>query len=252
MPRGPAEPGLIHHALHDEHRQLDEVFEELAHAAEAGVDKRTLGEIWTRFDRKLRSHFALEEEVVFPALAHQHPDEVAALRAEHDHIRATLDALDIAVDLRFIRSREVTELVDLLRAHAATEDARLYTWAEVEIAQADRSRLLRRLGDPWLNSDHLALQAHLAQREASEPSVARSTVHEEASALAVIRDTLRVRIHLGQLDARDEWDRLEDRWRVFIQHDVNPKLTELTTDFESFAQGVLQDIRRTYQKLLDR
>ena len=252
MPRGPAEPGPIHRALYNEHEQLDEVFEELANAAEAGVDKRTLREIWTRFETKLRSHFAVEEEVLFPTLAHQHPDEVAELRAAHDHIRARLDALDVAVDLHFLRSREVTELVDLLRAHATTEDARLYAWAEIEIVQADRTRLLQRLGDPWLNSDHLALQAHLAQREAAEPSVARSTVHQEASALATLRDTLRVRIHLGQLDAKDEWDRLEERWRTFIQHDVNPKLAELTTDFETFAQGVLQDIRRAYQQLLDR
>lgn len=252
MPSATSARSPIRRALHDEHRQLDERFEELVNAAEAGVDKRTLGQIWSHFDTEVRAHFALEEELVFPQLAIVHADAVREIRAEHDAIRARLDALDVAVDLHFVRSHEVTELVERLRAHAANEDAHLYRWAETEPALADRELLLQRLRDQTRITDELGLQAHLAQLEASEPSIHEPGVHEEASALATMRDTLRLQIHLGQLDARDEWGKLEDRWRTFIQRDLSPRIDELATETVQFTNGMLGEVREAYERLLDR
>lgn len=138
-----------HHALNDDHRRLDELFAEVVNAAEAGVDTRTMGEVWTRFETGLRSHLTLEEELVFPALKKQHPDEIEEFLAVHDHIRLRLDTLDVAVDLHFVRAPEVTELVDLVRAHAILEDKTLYRWAESEIEQSERVSLQERLRDRW-------------------------------------------------------------------------------------------------------
>ncbi|MFT6818946.1 MAG: iron-sulfur cluster repair protein YtfE (RIC family) [Myxococcota bacterium] len=148
MSHSSPEHSAIHPALRNDHRHLDALFDQVVGAAEAGFDLRTLGEIWTRFDTTLRSHFAAEEALVFPALQEKHPNEVARFLGEHDDIRARLDALDIAVDLHFVRARQVRELVELVRAHAVAEDARLYRWAESEVPGPTGDKLLLRLEDP--------------------------------------------------------------------------------------------------------
>jgi hemerythrin len=128
-PRGP-----VHELLHQDHQRLAALFDEVINAAEANVDSVTLGALWTRFDNELRAHFAAEEELVFDKVQSRHPGKIAALRATHDEIRARLREMDIEVDLHVIRAPAVQALIDLLRAHAAEEDAGLYAWAEEEDA----------------------------------------------------------------------------------------------------------------------
>lgn len=93
--------------------------------------------------------------------------------------------------------------------------------------------------------DELKLQAWLARRETSEPSLAAGGVREEASALAMMRDTLRVQLHLGHLEAKDDWKKLENSWRSFMREDVVPIAGKLKHE-------VLKEIRDGYHKLLDR
>lgn len=90
-------------------------------------------------------------------------------------------------------------------------------------------------------ADELKLQAWLARRERAEPSLEPHGVHEEASALAMMRDTLRVQLHLGQLEAKDEWARLENKWRHFMRDEV-----------PNTAAEALKEIREGYHELLDR
>lgn len=90
-------------------------------------------------------------------------------------------------------------------------------------------------------ADELRLQAWLARRENEEPSVEVQGVREEASALAAMRDTLRVQLHLGQLDAKDKWAKLENKWKHFMRDEVAPT-----------AKEALKEIREGYHELLDR
>jgi len=143
--------------LHDDHAHLEALFEEVLEAAEAGVDHRTLGEIWRRFEGGLRAHFAAEEKHLFPRLEERHPSAVAALRAQHASILALLDTIGLDVDLHLVRSHQVTDLVERLRAHAASEDATVYLWAETETPRdtdlrqrlwATLASVRRRTGEP--------------------------------------------------------------------------------------------------------
>lgn len=137
--------GSIHRLLHNDHADLDATFDELLNAAEAGVDSRTLGEIWTGFESGLRQHMAAEEDFLFPKLERRHSTAIAELRATHGWIRSRLDELGLDVDLHLIRSHQVAELLDQLRTHAATEDAGLYLWAENELADEPPESLIEEL-----------------------------------------------------------------------------------------------------------
>ena len=101
-------------------------------------------------------------------------------------------------------------------------------------------------------ADELKLQAWLARRETSEPSLKGDGVHKEASALARMRDTLRVQLHLGQLDAKDEWEKLENSWRSFMRNDLARAANEVATGAGELTHQVLEEIRDSYQKLLVR
>lgn len=98
-------------------------------------------------------------------------------------------------------------------------------------------------------ADELKLQAWLAQRELNEPSLSDGE-HEEASALARMRDQIRVQLHLGQLDAKDEFEHLESRWRLLMQRDVRPTANKVAEAVEHAAHDVLKEIRDGYHRLL--
>lgn len=119
----------VQEVLHGDHERLDAIYAELVGAVAAGVDTRTLYEIWERFDHGIRSHLSAEEELVFPLVEDQHPAEVAELRADHRRILAILDGAGVDVELHMARSPEIVDLVDTLKRHAAHEDAGVYLWA---------------------------------------------------------------------------------------------------------------------------
>ncbi|MCB9736620.1 MAG: hemerythrin domain-containing protein [Deltaproteobacteria bacterium] len=126
--------------LSHDHARLDALFAEIVDAAEADVDSRTLGELWTAFERGLLAHFNAEERYLFPRVAATHRDEIHELAREHDEIRALLSELDIAVDLHFLRAANVQQLVSRIRAHAEREDRTLYRWAQ-ELGEPVKSAL---------------------------------------------------------------------------------------------------------------
>jgi hemerythrin-like domain-containing protein len=111
----------IHQRLADHHRQLDELFESFAAATAAREERaqKLLGE----FESALIAHFEAEELHLFPILQREFPDEILALREEHELIRRQIGrlgaegGLDVSPD---------SELVQRLRKHAAREDNMLY------------------------------------------------------------------------------------------------------------------------------
>ena len=88
-------------------------------------------------------------------------------------------------------------------------------------------------------TDELQLQSWLAEAELRNPSD-----HDEVSSLAQLRDELRVQLHLGKLEARDEFERIEQMWR-----DVKNRAARAADDAEDQLQGLLKRIRDGYQGL---
>lgn len=140
-----AEGPTLREVLLDDHARLSERFEELTNAARVGVDKRTLCEIWTRFDHELTAHLAAEEQALFPRLIARHPAEVASLRLDHDRIRVKSAEIGIEIELGMVREPTVQALVTMLRKHAAREEATLYRWADQLVEPAEHPSLIARL-----------------------------------------------------------------------------------------------------------
>jgi hemerythrin-like domain-containing protein len=131
--------------LGTDHARLEDLFTEVVDAARAGVDSRTLREIWTRFRTDLLRHLEVEETVLFPLFEKPRQVDVASLRRVHDEIRRQLDVLDLDVDLHLARAPAIEELVHCLKEHAREEDQGLYRAAEEILSPSDRRALRKRL-----------------------------------------------------------------------------------------------------------
>lgn len=131
--------------LERDHTELERMFEELLAAAESRVDTFTLGRMWTEFENGLLFHLAAEEEHLFPHFEREHPELIAALREEHDDIRSQLDALDIAVDLHFVRDHDVHDLMRRVQRHVKHEAESVYAWIERGIEDEAHAGIVSRL-----------------------------------------------------------------------------------------------------------
>lgn len=105
------------------------------------------------------------------------------------------------------------------------------------MADTESTSILRRL------TDELKLQAWLANAELKHPSLKHESARKEVDMLAQARDELRVQIHLGRLEAAEEWDRLEARWGVVKQ------LSVAADDLGEVLSDVIADIREGYNTL---
>ncbi len=88
-------------------------------------------------------------------------------------------------------------------------------------------------------ADELKLQAWLARAELRNPSV-----HKDVSALAQMRDELRVKLALGKMEAREEWGEIEERWRR-----VKAKAENTADDAQQEVRSLLDDIRAAYKRM---
>lgn len=57
------------------------------------------------------------------------------------------------------------------------------------------------------------------------------------------RDTLRVKMHLAQADARDEWQNLEKRWEAF-EETVESQMDKLEDAAEDAADNIEDALKR--------
>jgi hemerythrin-like domain-containing protein len=134
----PAE-GSIHARLVKDHDDLDEMLESLIAAFKTG-DWEAASATYADFEGRLTTHLRGEEELFFPDFAIVDPAEVAELREEHRKIRERVFELGVGIDLHQTRIGAILELADMLRRHAAREDAVLYPWANEAFAAAQASR----------------------------------------------------------------------------------------------------------------
>jgi hypothetical protein len=92
--------------------------------------------------------------------------------------------------------------------------------------------------------DELELQAWLGRAEFRNPSLHDPKTRGEVDALARMRDELRVQLALGKLEARKEWEQLEQRWAK-----VKDIAGRTAADVEESVHDLLKQIRDGYQQL---
>jgi hemerythrin-like domain-containing protein len=129
--------------LLDDHADIETLVEDVRAAAQANVDVRTLGALWSRFARALEAHIDMEERVLF-SLLEGHEPELAELAREHAWFRRELDRLTVAAELHALRDDALEAFLDRLRAHADREEATLYAFLDRELPPAKRRSLARR------------------------------------------------------------------------------------------------------------
>jgi len=118
-----------------DHRACDDSWaslEESAAQSDAAVSRAS----WERFDRGMRRHFAMEEEVLFPAIEQAtgmfNTGPVAVMRHEHTQMRALLDEMG-----QRAKAGDFEGLLDqgdtlhlLIQQHNAKEEGILYPLAD--------------------------------------------------------------------------------------------------------------------------
>lgn len=133
-----------------DHRDCDDIWAELEAAVDGGHSDRAPG-LWQRFDSRMRRHFAMEEEVLFPALeaaAGFPPDAgpTAMMRSEHLQMRGMLDQMAAAAnndDLEAVLDHGDT-LMMLIQQHNTKEEGILYRMAD-EVLLAGWAELTAKL-----------------------------------------------------------------------------------------------------------
>lgn len=136
-PEGGGSPARL---LREAHERLEADFANLCERARSG-DWRECDEVWGWFSRDLEAHLALEEERYFTAYLHDGPEApgvVAALRADHEVIRAALAEIGVDIQLHTIRADRVDRFVAALRAHAEREDRTIHAWLEAREEAGER------------------------------------------------------------------------------------------------------------------
>jgi len=90
--------------------------------------------------------------------------------------------------------------------------------------------------------DDLKLQAWLAGAEWRNPSL-----RDDVSALAQLRDDLRVQVELGKMQAKDHWSDLEGTWGK-----LKNELDRSREDVGDDVKILLADLKKGYRRLTDR
>jgi len=121
-----------------DHRSCDELWTRVEAAGEEGAE--SIAGAWRRFDRSLRSHLAMEEEVLFPAfeaatgMTDSGPTFV--MRMEHEQMRGLLEQMGTALergDHDALLDQGDTLLM-LIQQHNQKEEGMLYPMSERALA----------------------------------------------------------------------------------------------------------------------
>lgn len=132
----------------ERHVELVAGFENLLHAPSTD-EPHALAMRWRLLDAALRDHMMVEEDLIIPAYQLTAPEEGDELRTEHAKLRALLEEIGIDVREHGIHSERLRHLLELLRTHAAREDASMYPWAEANLPLVVRRQLFIRISH-WL------------------------------------------------------------------------------------------------------
>jgi hypothetical protein len=120
--------------LRGDHDELEALAARALAIVEEG-DSEEVRALLASIEKRLCEHMEGEERDLVPRYAEEHPDDAAAVLADHAEFRRIFDELAIAGDLHLVRLERVKELLDRLKAHAKRENAGLYRWAA---ARAER------------------------------------------------------------------------------------------------------------------
>ena len=85
--------------LGDHHRQCDELFAAIEQAIGAGAWEKA-AECFSRFEKSMQQHFAVEESILFPAFEARTGmtmGPTAVMRSEHAQIRELMEAAAAAI-----------------------------------------------------------------------------------------------------------------------------------------------------------
>ncbi len=121
---------------------LDEVEKMVSFAGEVAQIESAITVLTT----EVKSHAALEEKLLYPALEpYVETDELfAEMRADHEQIQFGLERIEDARDLNEALEA-VRQTLDIVRRHFKNEEEKLYALAEEVL---DDETLIR-LGDAW-------------------------------------------------------------------------------------------------------
>lgn len=130
-----------------DHRECDSAWAALE---AAGSDPARQASLWVTFEARMRRHFAMEEEVLFPAIEEatgMRGGPVAVMRHEHEQMRGLLDEMARrATDADFDGVLDQGDtLLMLIQQHNSKEEGILYPIAQRALASswpalADRLR----------------------------------------------------------------------------------------------------------------
>jgi hemerythrin-like domain-containing protein len=106
-------------------------------AAHAGADTARMAELARQITAVLRPHTHVEEHGLFPALAADFPDHVAALQADHRHIEAVLGEAAAGTPADTAWPGRLSTTLDLLREHILKEQDGVFPAALANLDTAD-------------------------------------------------------------------------------------------------------------------
>jgi len=112
----------IHQNLAEHHRRLEELFDGFRTSV-ANRDGEA-EELFADFESALVAHFEAEELHLFPLLEPDFPEEILALREEHELMRRQLSQM--GTDQSDLDAETTAALATRLHRHAGREDNMLY------------------------------------------------------------------------------------------------------------------------------
>jgi iron-sulfur cluster repair protein YtfE (RIC family) len=126
------EPGLLKRlerqrtGIASQHRQLDIFVRKISQALQQG-QRRDCETAVYQLQGALNAHFAVEEQIVFPALHglnSELADKIAALERDHERLRENADRLALAIVASDITTawRDLGEFDAALSAHERSEE----------------------------------------------------------------------------------------------------------------------------------
>jgi len=130
----------VRESLGSDHEAIDQRLADLANAVE-GANFPTILRVFRDVDGGLRAHMYGEERYLFEHFEQSHPQDIRALREDHDLFHRKLDELMIQTELHTLRKESIDALVSELRSHAAKENETLYKWADEPLHEAQRDAL---------------------------------------------------------------------------------------------------------------
>lgn len=79
----------------------------------------------------------------------------------------------------------------------------------------------------------------------------REELEKLMSRLTRERDALRLKLNLAKLEARDEWDKLEQQWQHLRAKtpELWQNVSESATEVGAASRKVLEEIRKGYERI---